>query len=398
MAAIDTPPFLEPGKLNGLPLRNRLVRAAMGESMADSSGQANDGHVRLYGDLARGGAGLLITGHIHVEPRGQYTTRQLGLHDDRCIPGLERVTRQVHEAGGAIFAELSHAGSQSVMPGFEPLAPSVVPNAMFGRKPQIMSETEIGNVIEAFGAAAGRAMRAGFDGIHIHSGNGYLLAQFNSPLSNLRDDAWGGSPERRGRFLAEVYRAVRRAVGPSKPVTARIGIADAVEGGLAAEESVERIRALRSEGLDAVETTYGLMNTYLENIRPYVAVTPGRALADCLPHRIFSAPGPEAYYRPFAKAVKAKVDIPVILVGGLRTTDTMADVIRSGDADFVAMARPLLREPDLAMQFAAGRRGLVDCVSCNICLAHEGKDGLRCWRKTWSDLAFHAYCRFWRDR
>ncbi len=398
MAATETPPFLEPARLNGLSLRIRIVRAAMGESMADASGQADDGHVRLYGDLARGGAGLLITGHIFVEPRGQYTTLQLGLHDDRCIPGLQRVTREVHEAGGVILAELSHAGSQSVMTGFEPLAPSVVPNAMFGRKPRTMSETDIANVVEAFGAAASRAMRAGFDGIHIHSGNGYLLAQFNSPRSNLRDDAWGGSARKRGRFLTEVYRAVRRAVGPSKSVTARIGIADAVEGGLEAEESLERIRLLRAEGLDAVETTYGLMNTYLENIRPYVALTPGRALADWVPHRIFSAPGPEAYYRPFAKVVKAAVDIPVILVGGMRTTRTMADVISSGDADFIAMARPLLREPDLPKQFAEGRRGLVDCVSCNICLAHEGKDGLRCWRRSWSDLAFHAYCRFWRDR
>ncbi|MGE0210790.1 MAG: hypothetical protein AB7S41_03765 [Parvibaculaceae bacterium] len=398
MTATDRPPFLETGRLNELTLRNRLVRAAMGESMADDSGEANAGHARLYGDLARGGAGLIITGHIFVEPRGQYAARQLGLHDDRCIPALERVTREVHEAGGAIFAELSHAGSQSVMPGFEPLAPSVVANAMFARRPRAMGEADIEDAIEAFGAAAGRAMRAGFDGIHIHSGNGYLLAQFNSPLSNLRTDRWGGSAERRGRFLLEVFQAVRRAVGESTPVTARIGIADAVKGGLEVRESLDRIRLLRFQGLDGVETTYGLMNTYLENIRPYVALTFRRALADCVPHRIFARPGPEAYYRPFARAVKSEIDIPVILVGGLRTTETMAEVIGSGDADFIAMARPLLREPDLPRQFESGRRGVVDCVSCNICLAHEGKDGLRCWRKSWRDLAFHAYCRFWRDR
>jgi 2,4-dienoyl-CoA reductase-like NADH-dependent reductase (Old Yellow Enzyme family) len=107
---------------------------------------------------------------------------------------------------------------------------------------------------------------------------------------------------------------------------------------------------------------------------------------------------PEAYYRPYARAVKANLKLPVILVGGIRTTETMADVITSGDADFLAMARPLIREPDLPAKIAAGRRGLVDCVSCNLCLEHEGKHGLRCWRKSAGSLAYHAYCRCWRDR
>ena len=249
-------------------------------------------------------------------------------------------------------------------------------------------------MIAAFGAAAVRARAAGFDGIHLHSGNGYLLSQFNSPIANRRDDEGGGDAARRGRFIRAVYDTVRAAVGPTIPITARIGVADAIAQGLQIDESVERIRMLRDAGLDAVEVTYGLMNGYKENIRPYVGITRGRALADGVVHRMLARPVAEAYYRPFARAVKARVDIPVILVGGLRTTATMAEVIESGDADFIAMARPMVREPDLPRQLASGRRGLVDCVSCNICLAHEGADALKCWRASWRSLAQHAIWRF----
>ncbi|MSQ21616.1 MAG: NADH:flavin oxidoreductase [Betaproteobacteria bacterium] len=395
LSTVDAP-YLAPGRIGALTLRNRLVRAATGETMANAEGEASDAHVRLYGDLARGGAGLLITGHLFVEQRGQYAPFQLGIHDDRCVAGLRRMTEAVHAAGGVIFAELAHAGSQTVMRDIEPVAPSVVPNAIYARQPNEMSAIDIGAVIAAFGTAARRAMAAGFDGIHLHSGNGYLLSQFNSPFANRRDDDWGGDADRRGRFLREVYRLVRQTVGSNVPVTARIGVTDAVAGGLSMEEGLARIKMLRTEGLDAVEVTYGLMNSYTENIRPYTGITRARALADGVLHRVFSSPVPEAYYRPFAQAVKRQVDIPVILVGGMRTTDTMADVMHAGDADFIAMARPFVREPDLPNQIAAGRRGLVDCVSCNICLVHEGSDALKCWRTRWRDLVRHAYWRIAR--
>ncbi len=392
-------PYLQPGRIGRLTLKNRLVRAATSESMATTGGEATDPHVKLYGDLAAGGAGLIITGHIFVEPRGQYTPKQMGLHDDAFVPGLTRIVDAVHASGGKIFAELSHAGSQSVMPDVVPVAPSVIPNAIFAREPKEMTPADIDAVVAAFGAAARRAMAAGFDGIHIHSGNGYLVSEFNSPHANRRTDAWGGDAERRSRFIVSVYQVIRAAVGPAVPVTARIGIADTVDHGLSVDESVARVAQLEALGLDAVEVSLGVMSSYLQNVRPYVGVTRSRALADGLVHRLLSDTVPEAYYRPYAQAVKqAKVKIPVILVGGIRTTATMADVIASGDADFLAMARPFIREPDLPNRLMAGKRGLVDCVSCNICLGHEGKDGLRCWRKNAADLAYHVYCRFWRDR
>jgi len=387
---LDQLAFMAPGKIGRLVLKNRLVRAATSETMATEQGEATDDLVRLYSDLARGGAGLIITGHIYVEPRGQYEPRQLGLDDDHRIAPLARVTAEVHRHGGAIFAELSHAGSQSLIADVVPLAPSVVPNAIFARPPAEMTDADVRKVITDFAAAADRAKRAGFDGVHLHSGNGYLLSQFNSPFANRRDDRWGGDAQRRAGFILEVYRAVRRAVGPDFPITARLGATDAVAGGLALNDGLAIARRLAAEGLDGIEVTYGVMTSYRENIRPYAGTGRWRAIADGMLHRAFSPTVAEAYYRPLARAAKAAVDIPVILVGGVRSTAAMDEIIRSGDADFLAMARPFVREPDLVNKIAAGRRGSVRCVSCNICFLHEGIDPLRCWR-TPTAMLRHIY-------
>jgi 2,4-dienoyl-CoA reductase-like NADH-dependent reductase (Old Yellow Enzyme family) len=392
------PPYLAPGRIGRLELPNRLVRAATSETMCTADGEVTDELIALYTELAKGGAGLLITGHAYVERRGQCSPRQIGIYSDHLVGGLRRLTDAVHAHGGRIFAELSHAGSQSVMPDIEPLAPSLATNEIFGRAARAMSEEETLAVIAAFAAAARRAAAAGFDGVHLHGGNGYLIAQFSSPFTNWREDGWGGDADRRDRFSISVYEAVRRAVGPGFPVSARVGIADAIEGGLEPEEGVARAAALAQRGLDAVEVSYGVMRSYLANIRPYVALDLGRALNDWVFPRLWTDPAPEAYYRPFARAIKQAADVTVIHVGGLRTTDTMAEVLRSGDADLLAFARPFVREPAFPNELQAGRSGAVDCVSCNICLAHDGFDPLKCWRKSAADLAYHAYCRLWRDR
>lgn len=389
--------LLAPTRLGRLGLPNRLVRAATSETMADAEGFVTPAIEGLYGDLARGGAGLIITGHIYVERRGQYAPNQTGLDEDAKIAGWRRLVDLVHREGGRILAELSHAGSQSVVAGNVAVAPSPVPNAIFGNRPDELTSDGIAAVAGRFGQAAGRAMEAGFDGIHIHGGNGYLVAQFASPLTNRRTDPWGGDAESRGRFLREVYAAVRAAVGPGVPVTARVGMADAEPGGLALDEAVPRVLALERAGLDGVEPTYAIMNSYLDNIRPYVGVSPAHALRDWALGRFAHRPAPEAYYRPFARALKeAGLRIPVILVGGLRSTAVMEEVLASGDADLLALARPFVREPDLPRRIAAGRTGAVDCVSCNLCLLHEGRHGLRCWRKTTPRLLRHVWLRYLR--
>jgi len=392
------PDYLKPGKIGSLAIANRLIRTATSETMATERGEVTDELTNFYSTLARGGAGLLITGHAYVEEVGQCSARQIGIYADTLVPGLSRLTAAVHQNSGRIFCELSHAGSQSVMSNTDPIAPSIIENAIFERQPREMSAADIERVVAAFGQAARRAAAAGFDGIHIHGGNGYLISQFNSPFSNRRSDQWGGDADRRNRLFLAVYEAIRAAVGPDMPITARYGLADSAPGQLQLDEGLTRLQVLAAHGLNAVEPTYGLMTTYHENIRPYVAVTAARALQDWVVPRLWQPAQPEAYYLPFARAVKEALDIPVILVGGIRSTEQMARILGAGDADFLAAARPFIREPDFPQSLKAGRQGLLDCVSCNICLEHDGTDSLKCWRKDPRDLAIHAYQLLRRNR
>jgi 2,4-dienoyl-CoA reductase-like NADH-dependent reductase (Old Yellow Enzyme family) len=393
----DSRVYLRPGRIGSLVVANRLIRTATSETMATERGEVTDELIDFYSTLARGGAGLLITGHAYVEEVGQCSARQIGIYADTLVSGLARLATAVRQNGGRIFCELSHAGSQSVMPHIDPIAPSIIENAIFERQPRAMSEGDIERIVTAFGQAARRAATAGFDGIHIHGGNGYLISQFNSPFSNRRSDQWGGDADRRSRFFLAVYDAIRAAVGAEMPITARYGLADSAPGQLQLDEGLTRLGILAARGLNAVEPTYGLMTTYHENIRPYVAVTAARALQDWVVPRLWQPAQPEAYYLPFAKAVKAALDIPVILVGGIRSTGQMTRILLDGDADFLAAARPFIREPDFPQSLKVGRQGLLDCVSCNICLEHDGTDALKCWRKNARDLAIHAYQQLRRN-
>ncbi|MGH8928286.1 MAG: NADH:flavin oxidoreductase [Acidimicrobiia bacterium] len=374
--------------------RNRLIRAGTSESMADAeSGLMTAPLLDVYERLAANRVGGIITGHLYVHPRGKYARGQTGIHDRSVVAGLRGLVDRVHRHDAIIFAQLAHAGSQTRVPGNRPVAPSPVANPLTGAEVGEARSEEIGEAVEAFAGAAQRAVEAGFDGVHIHGANGYLISEFGSPVTNRRLDHWGGSAEARGRFAIEIVKAVRAAVPSGYPVTMKIGLVDAVSGGLGLDESVARAGVLVGAGLDAIEVSCGLMQAPTDSAMTYVAVGPKRAAQDLLIHRVVAPPRPEAYFRPWAQALRARVDTKVILVGGLRTTATMRDVVNSGDADLLAMARPLIREPELVAQIEAGRDGQVDCTSCNLCLMHEGHHPLQCWRTPKIRLLQHAIYR-----
>jgi 2,4-dienoyl-CoA reductase-like NADH-dependent reductase (Old Yellow Enzyme family) len=385
--------LLEPGELGPVRTRNRIIRAGTSESMARPDGAVSDALVDLYATLARNAVGAIFTGHLFCHQRGRYARNQTGVDHDALLPGLRRLVDAVHAAGGVILAQVAHAGSQSRAPEVAPLAPSAVPNALTGRPVPAASEGEIEEAIQAFAAGARRAIEAGFDGVHIHGANGYLISEFLSPLANRREDAWGGDADRRRRFAVDVVRAVRAKVPDDKALTMKLGVVDAPADGLTLDEALATARALDAEGLDALEISCGVMEAASDSAHQYVAVDRRRAADDLLLHRLLSAPAAEAYFVPWARRVRADVDITLIAVGGMRRTETMEQVIASGDADFVAMARPFIREPDIARQIVAGRTGLVDCTSCNLCLMHEGHHSLRCWRTPRRRLAEHAAYR-----
>lgn len=385
--------LLSRGRIGGLETRTRLVRAGTSETMGTERGEATDMLVALYERLAASGLGLLFTGHLYCHPRGQYAVRQTGIWSDEHIASLRRVTDAAHRHGTPIFAQVAHAGSQSRVDGNRPLAPSPIPNALTGRPVEEATSDEVEEAVAAFGAGARRAIEAGFDGVHIHGANGYLISEFSSPITNRRTDRWGGGPAERDAFAVAVASAVREAVGPGVPVTMKLGMVDAVPGGLGLEESVPRAARVVAAGLDALEISSNVMRVGADSAKQYVAVDRRRAAEDLLLHRLHKSAAPEAYFVPWARAVRAAVDTTIVAVGGMRRTETMEAVVASGDADFVALARPLIREPDLAAQIAAGRSGRVDCTSCNLCLMHEGHHSLRCWRTPRRRLLQHALFR-----
>jgi 2,4-dienoyl-CoA reductase-like NADH-dependent reductase (Old Yellow Enzyme family) len=385
--------LLQPGRLGPLQTANRLVRSGTSETMASPDGAVTDDLVSLYARLAAGGVGTIFTGHLYSHHRGKYARRQTGIYSDTLIPGLRRIVEAVHAHGGLILAQVAHAGSQSRVPQVAPLAPSAVPNALTGRMVSDASTEEITETVDAFGAAAGRAIEAGFDGVHIHGANGYLISEFLSPLTNRRQDEWGGDADRRAAFPLAVVRAVRTAVPSDRVLTMKLGFQDAPPGGLSVPDAVQVAARVVDEGVDAIEVSCGVMLRATDSCAAYVAVDRGRAVEDLLPHRLFSPPAAEAYFVPYARALREQVNTTVVAVGGMRRIETMASVLRAGAADFIALARPYIREPDLAAQIAAGRTGLLDCTSCNLCLRHEGHHSLRCWRTPRRRLLHHAAYR-----
>jgi 2,4-dienoyl-CoA reductase-like NADH-dependent reductase (Old Yellow Enzyme family) len=385
--------MLSEGRLGPHVTRNRFVRAGTSETMATARGEPTPALAALYAELARAGTAVVTTGHLHCHPRGQYARRQTGIHRDELIPSLGGLADAAHRHGALAVAQIAHAGSQSRIPDRAPLAPSPVANALTGRPVGEASEEEIQEAVAAFAAGARRAIAAGFDGVHIHGANGYLISEFSSPVTNRREDAWGGSARRRDRFAVEVVRAVRAEVPEDRSLTMKLGMVDAVAGGLGLQETIPRARRLVAEGLDAVEVSCNVMRRATDSAKQYVAVDRRRAAEDWLPHRLYRPAAPEAYFVPWARALRSEVDTTIIAVGGLRRTQTMDRVLSAGDADFIALARPLIREPDLVGQIAGGRAGHVACTSCNLCLMHEGHHSLRCWRTPRRRLAAHAAYR-----
>ena len=392
-APAPSSPLFVAGRIGSLAIPNRVIRAGTSETLADERGAVTAELIEIYRALADGGVGLIFTGHMYCERRGQYARRQTGIYDDDLIGGLRRLTAAVHERGGRVFAQLAHAGSQSRVDSVRAWAPSEVPNALTGRGVPAGSEADIQDAVSAFARGARRAVAAGFDGVHIHAANGYLISEFSSPLTNRRTDQWGGSAARRDRFAMEVVTAVRNAVPADLPVTMKLGVVDTVPGGLEVQESLDRADRLVSLGLDGLEISCNVMRAATDSAHRYVAVGPRRSAEDLLLHRLLSAPAAEAYFLPWAQAVRGRLDTALILVGGLRRVQTMAALVRDGHTDFVALARPLIREPDLVAQLRAGRTGRVACTSCNLCLEHEGQHGLRCWRTPRRRLLQHAALR-----
>jgi 2,4-dienoyl-CoA reductase-like NADH-dependent reductase (Old Yellow Enzyme family) len=272
----------------------------------------------------------------------------------------------VHAAGGKIVAQLAHAGyfAAAKLSGLEPWAVSAEVDLMEGQR-HTMSAADIQTTVDAFAAAAERAVKAGFDGVQIHSAHGYLLSQFLSPLFNRRTDAYGGSIANRVRIHQEVLAAVRSVAGKNYPVLIKFNCSDFVDGGLTLDEALAAALALQQDGIDAIELSGGLLRT------SSMGHSPSRAG--------INKPSKEAYHQPEARAFKAKLRLPLILVGGMRSFEVAENLVSDGIADYISMSRPLIREPDLIARWQAGDRRPAECQSDNLCFRPGmAGDGVYC--------------------
>jgi 2,4-dienoyl-CoA reductase-like NADH-dependent reductase (Old Yellow Enzyme family) len=346
--------------VNRLVLKNRLVRSATWEGMCDSLGRPTSRLFDCYTDLARGGVGLIVTGFAFVRPDGRQLPGQMGLHSDAYADDMQELTRAVHVAGGKICLQLVHAGGQtdSRNAGGQPLAPSAVKAEQYHEIPRAMSFADIQGVIKAFRDAAGRAREYGFDAIQIHAAHGYLINQFLSPGTNLRTDEYGGNRENRARFLLEVYWAVREVVGKNYPVLIKLNGSDNLAGGLDLDDACHVARLLNQAGIDAIEVTGG---------------TPASGPRGPIRRKI-ARPEEEAYNLPLARAIKAAVSCPVMVVGGFRSPEICEQALAI-DADYISMARPFIREPNLVKRWQSGDRSRATCISCNGCFIPGFKEG-----------------------
>ena len=352
-----------PQTFGTLTLPNRIVRSATAERMADEDGYLTPKIFPLYKALAEGGTGLIITGHMYVHPGGKAHSEMTGIYSGSLLEGLSQLVETVHNSGGLIAAQINHGGMKNDPNSVpEGLAPSAVEEASFASRPaRALTGEEVEMLVDAYAQAALWAKQAGFDAVQIHAAHGYLISQFLSPAVNQRTDQWGGSFEKRLNFLRTVTAAVREQVGPDYPVFIKLGMMDGVENGLTLEDGARVVAELAGMGLDAVELSGGIGGQKLVNVKKGIRNEER-----------------EAYFIDFARAAKQVTDLPVMLVGGMRSRPVMEEVLASGDVDFISMCRPLINEPAFPNMLKTGELEKSGCISANNCWAREAGEGIAC--------------------
>jgi 2,4-dienoyl-CoA reductase-like NADH-dependent reductase (Old Yellow Enzyme family) len=334
----------------GAILPNRLAKAAMTEGLAAADGQANPRHSRLYRRWAAGGAGLLVTGNVMVDWRWLERPGNVVVEDRSGRAALADWAEAGTAAGNHLWMQISHPGRQCTrMSSSQPVSASSEGLDLLGlfARPRALTEAEIADVIQRFATTAAIARETGFTGVQVHSAHGYLLAQFLSPVTNRREDEWGGALENRARLLLEIVRAVRRAVGDDFPVGVKLNSADFQKGGFDLPDCIRVAQWLADERIDLLEVSGG---TYEQ---PRLFGYEGRAETAAEPQRA-STRRREAYFLEYAREIRTAFPLPMMVTGGFRSRAAMAEALAGGELDVVGLGRPVCTEPDLPGRLAAG--------------------------------------------
>lgn len=345
-----------PYAIRSMTTKNRFIRSATMENMADHEGVVREAIYRLYYDLALGGTGLIITGATAVEKMGCVWKGQAAIWDDRHIEGLSKVAAIIHRfgAGAKCAVQLHHGGAAGY--GYSYGSKGT------GYSLKDAAESEIFKTTEAFGQAAARVQSAGFDAIAVHGAHGYLPSQFLSPLTNNRSDRWGGSLENRLRFSLEVVRSIRQHIGSEMPILWKINCDDYLDGGMGVEAYADAAAELSEAGVDLIEISGGMKDQIQLRARLKRQAGDG-----------------EAYFgHAVAEFRKRLGDKPLAVTGGIRSLSVMEGLLKNG-LTHVGMSRPLISEPDLPNRLLKTRdRRTARCISCNKCLVRIASDSLKC--------------------
>ncbi|MGA3889287.1 NADH:flavin oxidoreductase/NADH oxidase family protein [Ralstonia nicotianae] len=332
---------------NGSIVRNRLAKSSMSETLGTYDNHATPKLVELYRRWAASGLGLLLTGNVMIDRRALGEPGNVVIEDESDLLILQQWARAATDQGAAVWVQLNHPGKQSPKGlNASNLSPSAIPfredMAAFFETPREATTTEIDDIIKRFGRSAAICKKAGFSGVQIHGAHGYLISQFLSPHHNHRTDEWGGTPEKRRRFVMAVYSEIRSQVGADFPVGIKLNSADFQRGGFTEEESMATIRALVEAGIDLIEISGG---TY---------EAPAMSGAFQKPQKASTA-AREAYFLEFAEKVRAEVQVPLMVTGGFRTAEGMNAALSSGALDIVGVARLLAIDPDAPAALLNGR-------------------------------------------
>jgi len=346
--------LMSPFQLKHLTLHNRIVMPGMDTNFGDEEGNIAENTYRYYEQRAKGGAGLIIVEAAYFDKQGAGTQNMLALDSPRRIPQFARLTQTIKKHGARTLLQIYHAGSQatSFMVELRPVGPSNVPFRMSGETPQPLSKLRIREIVWGYAKACNLAMKAGFDGIEIHAGHGYLLNQFLSPLTNKRKDEYGGNFDDRIRLHLEVLGAVRGNCGSEFIIGFRLNGRDYIEGGIELEETCRLAQILEAAGVDLINITGGIFDSPGFPVVPYMNYPRGVFAAD-------------------AAAVKQVLngDTAVCVVGRINTPEAAEEILQAGKADLVALGRALIADPDFPLKAREGRAEQIrPCIACNACL------------------------------
>lgn len=327
--------------------KNRIIKGAMSEALANTAGQPNQLHLGLYEAWAKGGLGCAITGNVMVDIRAKNEPGVVAIESERDLAKLQQWAQIGKQYGMVQLVQLSHPGRQcpkglnkeTVAPSAVPFSPALA--TTFGT-PRELREDEILDIIQRFARAAQICEQAGFEGVQLHGAHGYLISQFLSPLTNKRQDRWGGSIDNRMRFLLEIYQAVRAATSEDFIISVKLNSADFQRGGISEEDVIQVFKAIDAAGIDLIEVSGG---TYEAPAMAGVKAEKRKA----------STLAREAYFLEFAERIRQEVRCHLMVTGGFRTVQGMNTALASGACDFIGIARPFAVEPDLAYRLLAGQ-------------------------------------------